>query len=224
MHEGERERGGDAERGKKRRGIIIKRRYLLNFEREDVILADGEDAREVLGVLLDRVEVLEELGEVALKVAPLPRRAVGGDLAVVPPRGRAALPVALVVDQGAGDLERQVGRQQLGHPVDVPRRDAAQRRPRRKVGREHAHAELRERRRHVRAYRVLVVEAGEVEFDGHGGGANTRGCAAGGLATSRRQQQRRRERLVSTHEEARNRTSARGPFHTARDGPINGRS
>ena len=29
---------------------------------------------------------------------------------------------------------------------------------------------------------------------------NTRGCAAGGLATSRRQQQRRRERLVSTHE------------------------
>ena len=34
---------------------------------------------------------------------------------------------------------------------------------------------IRERRRHVRAYRVLVVEAGEVEFDGHGGGANTEG-------------------------------------------------
>ena len=83
--------------------------------------------------------------------------------------------------------------------------------------------ETRERRRHVRAYRVLVVEAGEVEFDGHGGGANTRGCAAGGLASSRQQQQRRRERLVSTHEEARNRTSARGPFHTAREG-LNGRS
>ena len=54
---------------RKRRGIIITNAYLLNFEREDVILADGEDAREVLGVLLERVEILEELGEVALKVA-----------------------------------------------------------------------------------------------------------------------------------------------------------
>jgi len=75
------------------------REELLDVQREDVVLGHGERPGQVLRVHLRGVERLEEVGEVALKVQALPRRPVVRDLAVVPPRERAPLPVALVVDE-----------------------------------------------------------------------------------------------------------------------------
>lgn len=46
--------------------------HLLDAQGEHVVLADGKRARELLRVHLERVKGLEEVGEVALKVAALP--------------------------------------------------------------------------------------------------------------------------------------------------------
>ena len=164
------------------------REELLEVEREDVVLRDGEQPRQLLRVLLERVERLEEVLEVALEVQPLPRRAVRRDLAVVPPREGRALPVALVVDERPRHLERHLRRQQLRHAVDVPRRDPSQRRAVHKVRGDRRDAELGERRRHRRLERVLVVDAREVEGGGrnHGGGARRRADASQEIAPERR--------------------------------------
>ena len=59
---------------------------------------------------------------------------------------------------------RQRGGEQLGHTVDEARGDASQRRSVGEVLRDDAHAQLGERRRHLRLQAVVIVQTGQIKL------------------------------------------------------------